>query len=74
MEPTVTISLVEYEKMKELAERKDIPATVDTADWVTTKDGVMRTELTIDIDMRELKLQICRQNDIDPEMAVINFY
>lgn len=74
MESFVQLSIKEYEDLKQRAERQDIPLHVEYVEMYADQDVKYRFPATININMRELKLQICRQHGIDPETSVVEFY
>lgn len=71
MRSFVQLTMKEYEDLKEDAKGKRIK--IESGVGVKGPDGKL-LEANIKIDMRELKLQICRQQDIDPDVTTVNFY
>lgn len=71
MQSFVQLTMEEYEKLKESAKVKKIKIESGT---VIQGSGGRLLEANIKIDMRELKLQICRQQGIDPEVTTVNFF
>lgn len=69
MKNFVQLSLEEYEELKNKSEQQNIPADVFI---IRANKLVYAAE--ININMRELKLQICKQNSINPEEVTVNFY
>lgn len=74
MEAFVQLSIEEYEQLKQRAEQQDIPVHVEHAEVYADQQVRYRFPARIDINMLELKLQICKQNGIDPETTVVEFY
>lgn len=72
----VQLSIQDYEDLKQRAEQQDIPVSVGSQLVVWGEDGsiIEKLPVQIKINMRELKLQICRQQGIDPESTVVEFY
>lgn len=69
MKTFIQLSLEEYEELKNKAEQQKIPADV----LIIRADKLVYAA-EININMRELKLQICRQNSLNPEEVTVNFY
>lgn len=79
MKSFVQLSIEEYEDLKEKANQKDIPIELESVYagspvYVGTVPILTPSKTTVKINMRELKLQICRQNGIDPEKTTVEFY
>lgn len=76
MEAFVQLSIEEYEDLKQRAEQQDIPVSIGSQLAVWGGDGSLIEKLPVEvkINMRELKLQICKQHGIDPENTVVEFY
>ena len=74
MKSFVQLSLEEYEDLKQRAEQQDIPVQVKYEELFANDKATFRFPAKIDINMRELKLQICRQYGIDPKDTVVEFY
>lgn len=72
MEECVYLTRKEYDNLVERAERQNIPVDYEIDD-LRTKDGSVKCVHEIRINMRELKLQICKQYDINPD-ETIHFY
>ena len=79
MESFVQLSIEEYGDLKKRAEQQDIPVEVtefnssrpvNFGGYAVSLKGISR----VDINMRELKLQICRQNGINPEKTTVHFH
>ena len=70
MKSFVQLTLEEYEELKKLADDKNIK--VEQSVRIIPSDG-KALEANVTINMRELKLQICRQQNIDPEITTVNF-
>ena len=74
MEAFVQLSIKEYEQLKQRAEQQDIPVHVEHEVMYADQQVRYRFPARVDINMRELKLQICKQNGIDPDNTVVEFY
>ena len=72
MEECVYLTRKEYDKLVERAERQDIPVEYEM-DEIETTDGSIKYVYDLRINMRELKLQVCRQHDISLD-ETIRFY
>lgn len=74
MESFVQLSIEEYENLKQRAEQQDIPVDIDTIGMFGSPQLMLSMPARIRIDMRQLKLQICKQNDINPDSTHVEFY
>ena len=80
MESFVQLSVEEYNELKKQAEQRYIPVVVteSVTEGIFVYGGenikISYSPPRIDINMRKLKLQICKQNDIDPNETVVEFY
>ena len=76
MEAFVQLTLEDYEKLKNKAESHNISVNILPQMILHDWDGrvIEKSVVEVKINMRELKLQICKQNGIDPDNTVVEFY
>lgn len=73
MKSFIQLSIQEYESLKRQAERQDIPVKVLRSYADDYSNVVCPIVHKVVIDMRELKLQVCKQQGVDPRETV-EFY
>lgn len=76
MEAFVQLTLEDYEKLKTKAESQNISVNILPQMVLHDWDGrvIEKSVVEVKINMRELKLQICKQHGIDPDNTVVEFY